>query len=590
MKSRFKHGKVTVWMMTAALTLGLAGPAMAADTATATFDPPTEPMAVEQVDGKDVVTATAHRAASPLPDMLGMNTTSGFGMIQGKAPTSLKDARSKAALGIWGTSLNDNPDPYYWNYFYNFYASENGKATVQNALRNTNVAASPTQADTNLVEEYGNVSVSLSTRPEVVIGCSAQKATDSTDTGGYADQLNTIHGFTRDSSYYRAGDETYNPKLVSYQVTTLNDMVKTVDRTADAMKEVMDEKKETGRYGDPTKIADAYETYVNGIQNYIAGSIAKGSIQKKTVAIVQNLDKNTGEFTLYGAGSRSATSSVRAIEYTAKTTENLTDRLHLPSGTGSVSGDAGSQSSDSKVYLASAAQVKQADAVIVMDNGEKDFTEDDIREALGTDYKGLVIATAPEALYGVTMNSVENAMGMAYLNAYLYHEELGLNPVDFCAYYYEKFYHVTDRDKLNTLIKTNFAGVTLPEGVTAEVSDSYSPENIEKILNSDGKEKTAGKKTQKITIVKKTLKKSFTQKALKKSKKTFAVKASAKGAVSFAGKSGNKNLSISRNGKVTVKKGLKKGTYRMNITVSAGATAAYKAAKPQKAKVIVTVK
>lgn len=589
MKSRFKiPGKVTVWVMTAAMTVSMAGPAMAADTASAAFDNPTAPMDVQKADGKEVVTATAHRAASPLPDMLGMNTKSGFGMINGGAPENLADAKTRAALGIWGSSLNDNPDPYYWNYFYNFYAKENGAQVVSDALINSNVQASPTQADGNLVEEYGNISASLYTRPEVVIGCAAKGGTGSDDTSGYNDQLNTIHSFSKDSQYYKEGDENYNPKLVSYQVSTMDQMVETVDRTADAMKDVMDRKNETGRYGDPTKIADEYKNYVEGIQNYITGSIAKGSVSKKTVAIVSDLDE-TGMFYLYGKDSESATSMVRAIEYTQKTTDNLADKLNLASETRGTSGDAGSRSSTSAVYAATPAQVKQADAVIVMDNGKKDFTEDDIREALGSDYKGTIIATAPNALYGITMNSVENAMGLAYLNAYLYHDELGLEPVDFCAYYYEKFYHVTDQNKLDSLIKTNFANVTLPAGDNAAVSAGYSAENIEKILNSDGKDKPAAKKTQKITITRKTLKKSFTQKALKKSKKTFTVKATAKGTVSFAKISGSKGLTISKKGKVTVKKGLKNGTYRMNIRVSAKAAGTYKSASRTE-KVKVTVK
>ena len=117
-----------------------------ADSATATYDAPTEPMEVDP----NIITGTAHRAASPALDMMGLNAVSGFGMINGSAPTDLATASKAAAVGIWGTSINDNPDPYFWNYFYNFYVDANpdlGLVKSTDALMNPGVAASPMQAD-----------------------------------------------------------------------------------------------------------------------------------------------------------------------------------------------------------------------------------------------------------------------------------------------------------------------------------------------------------------------------------------------------------------------------------------------------------
>lgn len=56
---------------------------------------------------------------------------------------------------------------------------------------------------------------------------------------------------------------------------------------------------------------------------------------------------------------------------------------------------------------------------------------------------------------------------------------------------------------------------------------------------------------------------------LKKKKQTFKLKAKAQGAVTYKKTAGNKKITVSKMGKVTVKKGLKKGTYKITLTVTA---------------------
>ncbi len=58
--------------------------------------------------------------------------------------------------------------------------------------------------------------------------------------------------------------------------------------------------------------------------------------------------------------------------------------------------------------------------------------------------------------------------------------------------------------------------------------------------------------------------------------KAFAVK-SAQGTVTYKKTSGNKKITVSKAGKVTVKKGLKKGTYSVKVTVSASGDGSHKA-------------
>ena len=69
-------------------------------------------------------------------------------------------------------------------------------------------------------------------------------------------------------------------------------------------------------------------------------------------------------------------------------------------------------------------------------------------------------------------------------------------------------------------------------------------------------------------------------------KKIFVIK-KAKGKVTYSKVSGNKKITISKSGKVTVKKGLKKGKYKVIVNVkSSGDTTYYSKTK----KVTITIK
>ena len=451
-------------------------------TKTYTYEAPTSPMDVDD----SIITASAHRAASPILGMMGVNATSGFGMINGGAPADYTAAISSPALGVWGSSINDNPDPYYWNYFYNYYAEENGLEKVANsvdggtALTNANVAASPVAADTNLVEAYGNLSYSVATRPDILVGCSS--AASGTDVSGYDAQIATVHSFTPDSEYYQEGDETYAPKLVSYQTTYIKQMIESVYRLADAITEVEEETGKTTRYGDVQVIASDYEKYVYGIIAYVEEELAAKGLPEKTVAVLNGINED-GTYNLCDTLSTSATSLVRAYEYSMPVSKNLLDVVDYTDVQTTSTGRDGSTTTTT-VHTVTKDQLLQADVIITFNN--QNITEDALNESLGDDsFDGIVISNTPSALYGMTMNSVENAMGYAYCIGAMYCDELDINPVELCAYFYEHFLHISDRDGIATVVKTNFASTILPEGISATLPSTYSAASVEEKL-SDG--------------------------------------------------------------------------------------------------------
>lgn len=89
------------------------------------------------------------------------------------------------------------------------------------------------------------------------------------------------------------------------------------------------------------------------------------------------------------------------------------------------------------------------------------------------------------------------------------------------------------------------------------------------------------KASQKIKT--KTIKKRYAKSTLKKGKKTFNIGAKASGKLTYKVTKGKKYISVSKKGKVTVKKGTPKGTYK--ITVTAAATAKYS----QQKKIVMVV-
>lgn len=392
MKMKARLSKLTAVIAAAAVTVGGVAPVSA--WATDLNNAPT----AEATVNENVVTATAHRAATPLPEILGANTPSGFGMINGSAPTA-DTAIGNFALEVWGTSNNVNPDPYWWNYYYNF----NG-GNSSNALLNIAAQGSPVAADTlTISDKYGGVSVSLYTRPDVLIGVSANN--DVTDTSGYDSQLATI----------AATGEIYNPLKVCYNSNTLDTMIATV---VDAASKITATGKET-RYGSPSLIAADYANYIMGIKGYIKDAI--GEENYKTIAIVSAVNDN-GSYTIQGQGSTAATSTNRYVEYTEDVTNNLTSQA---------------------TATATGAQLADVDAIIITSDAAENAILSDSTIPSGTNGPELISINEMETLYGVSMNSVENALGMGYILARIYDDSASvLNAKYVYEYFASKFYHI----------------------------------------------------------------------------------------------------------------------------------------------------
>ena len=77
------------------------------------------------------------------------------------------------------------------------------------------------------------------------------------------------------------------------------------------------------------------------------------------------------------------------------------------------------------------------------------------------------------------------------------------------------------------------------------------------------------------SITKAVVSKTFKASSLKKKAATFKINAKAKGKITYKKTSGSKNITVSKSGTVTVKKGTKKGTYTIKVKITAAATSYY---------------
>ena len=90
------------------------------------FTPPTEAMEID----KNVITMAAHSQGWVTPEVLGINNVTSRSMevpdafTNGFSEDTFNKASGKVCLGVFGSDINSNPNPYMYNYYYNCFAKE----------------------------------------------------------------------------------------------------------------------------------------------------------------------------------------------------------------------------------------------------------------------------------------------------------------------------------------------------------------------------------------------------------------------------------------------------------------------------------
>lgn len=401
--------RITALCLAAAMTIGTAAQASAV---TSKGAPPNYEVPVNS----NIITLTAHRSAVPLPEMLGANVPAGYQMINGGVPTSV-NAFGNFTLEIWGSPANNvASDPYWCNYYFRLVG---GAPSESATLINLNVFGNgnPTNADTlTISDEYGGVSVSLYRRPDVLLGVSSNGSV--TDDTGYDSQLAVI----------AATGEYYSPSKVKYHAITQDAMIATMYDTAACLNEIKQKTGKATRYSDPEEIAQDYENYIKGIKGYIKEEI--GEENYRTIAIVSS-ENADGTYTIHGQGATSATSPNYYVEYTEDVANNLADIL--------INAE---DYEDATSVDVTGAQLATADAIILTGNSSLEETVKNDAVIMAGDPE-IISMNNLESLYGVSMNSVENALGMGYVLSRIYDNENSvLAAENVYKYFASKFYHI----------------------------------------------------------------------------------------------------------------------------------------------------
>ena len=176
-----------------------------------------------EVDGKlyKVITTWANAWALSGADYIGISNSGTMNQNgSGSGSTDLETAQSATMLGIWASSVNEVPNAYNWNYFYNLYADSLGNDTNE-SLSVIDVAnnASPNFDSTSGV--WGP----LKYRPEVIVSSNSMSAS-SAET--YISLINSGSYYTSGTgyssgSYVVSSDNAFQSNETYYTATTNDD-------------------------------------------------------------------------------------------------------------------------------------------------------------------------------------------------------------------------------------------------------------------------------------------------------------------------------------------------------------------------------
>ncbi|MGI6205488.1 MAG: S-layer homology domain-containing protein [Anaerovoracaceae bacterium] len=423
--------------------------------AASSFSVPTEPMSTD--DG--VIKVSAMRAGQIAPLILGADlvATSNLGA------SSDDYNKVTSILGVFGSDINESPDPYLYNYFYNLYAADNGKSTVENAT----IAETQMEGTGQTTEVIQNV---LTHRPQLILS-QAPGTGSATENSSYADVIKTLPENTDSDT-----TNDYSPSFYTCSISTLLYQCENLINLAEAINTVCEDQNLTTRYGDPYVIATDYDKYVWGYYFYVMKELEEKNIDKKSVAILSSTEDNGATWTMpERATTPDQKKPNRLVEYCRDNTDLLSDEI----GTS-----------------ATLQQVLDCDVVIATGEGAAD-TLRSAASAAGVSESDLpmIIDTLPTCLYGMIMQTHENGLGIPYFMSIIYSDELDLNPVYAAAYFYQNFFHITDNQALQETTNTLLASATLPDSVTTSLTN-YDPESIEEkiIEGMDYAEQIQGKR------------------------------------------------------------------------------------------------
>lgn len=421
-----QNGRITRWNVVSKVMAGACGLALAASmTATPALaltnaDDANIP-ATTSTTTDDYIKGAATRAAMPSIEVLGLASVEESGQFIDTSEY-FKWAQPKFMLAA--TAYNTVPSPFLANLGTGT-GTEANPAAVFNASR-AGGGAGPNGSLQAVGGSDATDQAVWALQPDVVVG-----------TGGGVTYPAYATGVAYSFSDY----------------TGLADTMDNIAAAADAADAADDSR--TLRYGEQSAsdIATDYRQYIFGTMGAVQQAINNGTVAKRTVALVQDYYYDEDSDTYYydlmttaEAGGDGTAATNRYLETTSNS--GLT-------GIGLANNYANTQE------IVTADQLSDNVDLIMVGGQQSAANYADIMGGLAED--GLLGSTyfvenngSAGAMYGVVMNSVENAQNVGRILGCLYPEVV--NQQNWMAYYYETFYHIDSAD-LATVMSSALDGV-----------------------------------------------------------------------------------------------------------------------------------
>ncbi|MDR3364773.1 MAG: hypothetical protein LBS91_07520, partial [Clostridiales Family XIII bacterium] len=407
------------------------------------------PMFAFAVDTTGYVTAAATRDAGPAPEFLGIGGVEESGQFVDPS-NWVNWEQPKYELEATGVNVLPNP------YFVNMVASPQiVPFAVYNSDGRTGAGAGP---DTALAA-YGSGDTTddaiWDLLPDIIIG---NDDNDPATASSYATSA-AAAGLAN-------GDPLYSPTSLAYGFVDNAGLINTMYSIADAADTIVTNEGKSLRYsGTAWSIAQDYERYIRGTQGYIFKRITNGLETRKTVAVITGYDGSTGLYTIAAPGPNGTASTNRYLEtienvatnYNQSVTPMTIDSAALKGAVAAASTSGGIDlvivggqglSPDQDTITGQlysdweGTTYLQNNLYYVYDGYDNNFETDDDPSTVSPDAR-----TA--AMYGVIMNSVENAQNIGRILGYLYPNSV--DQADYLAYYFDLFYHLNSANLIAAL-------------------------------------------------------------------------------------------------------------------------------------------
>jgi len=464
-----------------------------------------------EVDNDIYLSGATGQANTVILSLLGINlASSNFKALSGSG-----DGTDSSYSGVFGSDINDNPDPYIYNYFYNLNSTGSGggdyseddyylwTATPYTLIWSANMAGASGQASGTTTITVNGVTKTTNPaffyEPDILLGGTENQY--ATELANYQADYNADYepiiflGYTGTYSANGTRSDGLGQEYNQF------DMNKGVIYLGSVVQNLMNETGKTNRYDQGTyEIGVDYDKYNRGLYYYARSLIENGDLTQINYVVGLSYDEDTGMYTVT-QGKSNDRYTQHASGLGTEIFDLLEEGYTFSDGTvveaseveqggyqvGPIDPNASSTitgyylTPDQLVEILNApTDENEAATGVVLGIGSSATSLDPTGKL--TDAGIRFLGNLPSCVYSMTVQTVENGMGIPYYAGFFYYnQDESLNPVSYIYYWMEHFYHVSDNEAMDEVISNMLEDADLPGDLTENsgYADEYSSSEIE---------------------------------------------------------------------------------------------------------------